>query len=188
MRAWPRGWRSATLHEVIWVRAATGWAAAFGACGLLLGWLGDVDEPGGFALSGAFVGAAFGLFHRYRDRADQREDASLEMAVRDPSTTDAAESWIRSLRNGEEVSLRWNLATLTPEGVRWSGLFRHSIRWDDVTRVEPRVISVRGIRATRSVYLWTGQARRPRIVTCSKRNFDDVLATCVAMADATDDS
>jgi hypothetical protein len=121
-----------------------------------------------------------GLFFHHRERLDTNEDAALERAASDPEPLEQAVTWVQQLQNGERIRVGW-FATLTPAGVEWSGLRTSSIRWDSVEHITPWTMSVRGgIRAGRGVRIRV--PGKSMVISCSKSNFADVLATCAEMA------
>lgn len=170
----------ATLLVMGWVAAAARWALIVGTIGVLLVVFGGADDPGWFVAMVAGFGGLLGIFWHHRDRVDDREDAALRAAARLPTTAGRAEEWIDRLREGRRVKIRGAFATLTADGIEWTGLRKGSIRWGDVEFVAPWTASVRGVRSTRQVRLraqgkvWS--------IACTKRNFADVLATCSEMA------
>jgi len=87
--------------------------------------------------------------------------------------------WVDQLRGGGRVRLS-RFVTLTPEGIEWSGVRKSKVRWDGVEYVEPWTMSVRGMRTGRGVRLRA--AGKLAMISCSKRNFVDVMATCVEMS------
>lgn len=161
-----------------WVRSAAGWGVATAVAGAIVGTITEATELRWFVLTMAILGALYGLFFHYRDLADSREDFALQAAARNPASTDQAPAWIEQLKAGNRVKVGMFVA-LTPEGVAWTGLRKHSINWEDVDSVRTWTMSAREIRSVRMVRLKVNA--KTYAIPCSKRNFDDVLATCTAM-------
>ena len=156
------------------------WALIGAALGLIFVALSDITDPAWFVAMLTVFAGLFGLFFHHRDRLDEHEDGALEKAARDPASTEKAAEWIRRLRSGQRVKVG-AFATLTSDGIEWTGLRKSSIRWAEVEYVTPWTMSVQGgIRAVRHVRLRVKQ--KTPVVNCSKRNFADVLATCAEMA------
>jgi len=140
----------------------------------------DITDPVWFVAMLTVMAGLFGLFFHHRDRLDEHEDRALEEAVRDPDSTEQALDWIQQLQGGQRIKIG-TFATLTSDGIEWTGLRKSSIRWADVEYVVPWTMSVQGgIRTGRGVRLRVN-GKTP-MVSCSKRNFADVLATCFEMA------
>lgn len=165
-----------------WLKAAAGWGLAGAVLGLILVNLEHTSDPEWFVVMLTVMIGLFGLFFHYRDRKDAQEDRALEAAALDPASAEAAREWITRLKGGGRIKVGM-FATLTSEGVEWTGLRKASVRWGEVERVAPWTMTVKGtIRASRMVRVRANG--KTLMINCSKRNFPDVLATCVEMARA----
>jgi hypothetical protein len=165
---------------VSWGRAGLRWGLFGAALGLVLVAFDGISDPAWFVALLAVMSGLLGLFFHHRERLDTNEDAALERAASDPESLEQAVTWVQQLQNGERIRVGW-FATLTPAGVEWSGLRTSSIRWDSVEHITPWTMSVRGgIRAGRGVRIRV--PGKSMVISCSKSNFADVLATCAEMA------
>ncbi len=162
-----------------WVRSAIGWGLAMVVVGAILGAIQPIDDLPLLLLTMATIGAALGLVFHQSHRAETREDIALEAALLDPESTDQASEWLRQLHAGHRVKIRWAFATFTPEGIEWAGLRKSSVRWQDVESARTWTMSSGGRRSARMVRLRVNG--KDLVISCRKRNFDDVLATCSAM-------
>lgn len=150
------------------------------ALGVILVVATGTTDPAGFVALSTVMAGLLGLFFHHRDRLDEQEDRALEEAARHPGSSEQAADWIKQLRNGQQVKVGAS-TTLTADGIEWRGLRRDSIRWTEVEHIAPWTMSVQGgIRAVRHIRLRA--SGKTRAINCSKRNFADVLTTCVEMA------
>ena len=76
--------------------------------------------------------------------------------------------------------------SLTADGVTWRVLRKSFLKWSDVEALATRTYGTKGIRSVRMVGLVANGKHHG--ISCSKRNFTDVVATCSAMIRAASDS